>query len=307
MFVTKSPVLAAAAILLLSASAQAADLGKKKEPAPPPAPAAPLFDWAVGGKAMSDYISRGVTQSNHQPAVTAYGELRFNVHENFQLYAGGQLWSVKLPTNPAVEADIFAGVRPTFGPFAFDFGAIWYAYLNNTRQYFIDGTGVTFLTPVPGGVPTTAKNPGWGEIYGKASYTWNDMVTVGANVFYAPNWTNVGADATYVSGTLKVNLPNNFYVSGEFGRQFLGTSKAAYGPTKYVSYNTWNAGVGYTYKIATLDLRYSGTDLTRAQCWINTSDPRGNPVGVVANGRSSWCGHRFVATLSVDISGKDLK
>lgn len=291
----------------LAAPAFAADLVSKKELPPPPAPATPLIDWALGAKLMSDYISRGITQSDHKPAVTAYGELRLNPHENVQLYAGAQFWSVKLPTSPALETDLFVGVRPTFGPLAFDFGAIWYGYPGNTRQYFIDPTGVTFLTPVPGGVPTTAKNPSWGEVYGKATYTWNDTVAVGANLYHSPNWTNVGAKATYVSATLKVNLPNSFYVSGEFGRQFLGTSKAAFGPTKYVSYNTWNAGVGWTYKIATLDLRYSGTDLKKTECWINSSDPRGNPVGAAVTGTSRWCGHRFMATLSVDISAKDLK
>lgn len=306
MFSPKTAVLACA-LAISAAPAFAADLASKKEPPPPPVAATPVFDWAFGGKLMSDYITRGVTQSDHRPAVTGYGELRFNVHENVQLYAGTQLWSVKLPTNPAVEADLYAGVRPTFGPFSFDLGYIWYAYLGNSRQYFIDPTGVTFLTPVPGGLPTTAKNPSFGEIYGKATYTWNDTVAVGANLYYSPNWTNVGAHSTYVSGTVKVNLPNNFYVSGEFGRQFLGTSKAAFGPTKYVSYNTWNAGVGWTWKAATLDLRYSGTDLKKTECWINTSDPRGNPVGVVANGTSKWCGHRFLATLSFDISAKDLK
>ena len=59
-----------------------------------------------GGKLMTDYIARGVTQSDHKPAVTAYGELRYNATDAIQLYAGTQLWSVKLPTDPAVEADI---------------------------------------------------------------------------------------------------------------------------------------------------------------------------------------------------------
>ena len=306
MSLVKFSALSLAAALAFGASAQAADLVTKKDPAPP-APVTPVIDWAFGGKLMTDYIARGITQSDHKPAVTAYGELRYNATDAIQLYAGAQLWSVKLPTDPAVEADIYAGVRPTFGPVAFDFGYIWYAYPGNSRRYFIDGAGVTFLNPVPGGVPSTARNPSWGEIYGKASYTWNDTVTAGVNLYYSPNWTSVGANATYVSGTLKVALPNNFYVSGEFGRQFLGTSRPAFGPTKYISYNTWNLGVGYTYKLATLDLRYSGTDLNKNECWINSSDPRGNPVGVVANGRSNWCGHRIAATLSFDITGKDLK
>ena len=32
------------------------------------------------------------------------------------------------------------------------------------------------------------------------------------------------------------------------------------------SYNTWNIGVGFTYKVFTLDLRYSDTNLSKGDC-----------------------------------------
>lgn len=300
-------VFAAATFMMLGSVASAADLPRKSEPVVAPVPAYEVFDYAFGAKLTSDYLFRGITQSNHAPSVSGYGELRFNVLENLQLYVGAAAASVKLPTSPALELDGYFGVRPTFGPLAFDFGGIYYGYPDNTRQYFIDPTGVTFTAPVPGGVPTTPKNPGWWEAYGKAIYTFNDFVAVGAQVAYSPNWVNTGADATYVAGNVKFTLPHGFSVSGEFGRQFLGTSKALYGPTKYVSYNTWNAGVSYTYKVATFDVRYSGTDLNKAECYLNTSDPAGNPVGVVANGVSKWCGHRFMASISFDLTSANLK
>ena len=59
------------------------------------------------------------------------------------------------------------------------------------------------------------------------------------------------------------------YVSGEFGRQWLGTSDAFYGTPVFPggipepSYNTWNVGVGFTYKVFTLDFRYSDTNLSK--------------------------------------------
>ena len=37
---------------------------------------------------MSDYVFRGVTQSNHKPSVTAYFEPRYNVTKDLQLYVG---------------------------------------------------------------------------------------------------------------------------------------------------------------------------------------------------------------------------
>lgn len=305
---TATRALAVAAFAVVVAPAFAADLPTKKVAPQPAVAATPFFDFAFGGKLMSDYILRGVSQSGHKPAVTAYGELRLNPTDWLQAYAGVQGWSVKLPQSPAAEIDLYAGVRPTFGPLSLDLGYVWYAYPGSDRRYWADGAGVTYLAGGAGLTPLMAKDPSFGEFYGKASYTtFNDMLTLGAQAYYAPNWGNVGVKATYAALTAKVNLPNNFYVSGEFGRQYLGKTSATYGSAKLNSYNTWNVGAGYTYKLATLDLRYSATDLSKAECGFNTGDPRSIPVGAVANGRSGWCGQRFVATLSFDISGKDLK
>ena len=40
----------------------------------------------------------------------------------------------------------------------------------------------------------------------------------------------------------------------------------------YKSYWTWDAGVSFTYKAFTLDLRYYDTNLTKAECNVFTSD-----------------------------------
>ena len=103
------------------------------------------------------------------------------------------------------------------------------------------------------------------------------------------------------------------YVSGEFGRQFLGTSDSFYGVPafpngiKYADYNTWNIGIGFTYKVFTLDLRYSDTDLNKGNCNAFTSAFNGsgttnvtaiNPTGVGSN----WCGTAGIAKLSFDLT-----
>ena len=73
------------------------------------------------------------------------------------------------------------------------------------------------------------------------------------------------------------------YVSGEFGRQWLGTSDSFYGTVtsacgpfpngiNYADYNTWNIGIGFTYKVFTLDFRYSDTNLSKGDCNAFTSD-----------------------------------
>ena len=132
------------------------------------------------------------------------------------------------------------------------------------------------------------------EIYGKVAYTWTDWV-FGANFYYSPNFLNLGADGEYLSGTIKFTAPEKmalgpfgWYVSGEFGHQWLGTSDAFYGclvstrrslranipnGIPYADYNTWNVGLGFTWKVFTLDLRYYDTDLSKGDCNAFTSDP----------------------------------
>jgi len=113
------------------------------------------------------------------------------------------------------------------------------------------------------------------------------------------------------------------YISGEFGRQWLGTSDIFYGIAgdplysngiKEPSYNTWNIGVGFTYKVFTLDLRYYDTDLSKGNCNAFTSDFSATnsspgfvtPINGGANAAtafgSNWCSAAGVAKLSVDLT-----
>jgi hypothetical protein len=331
----KLALLATALAMVTTGSAFAADLHVKALKAPPP-PAFDPWDIAFGGAIMSDYIFRGVTQSNHQPSVAAYFEPRYNVTKDLQLYAGVSAESISFANRAAAEVDVYGGIRPTFGAFAFDVGVWGYLYPGGSCA---DNVGI--ITPggalIPGGgvcpISTTTifladgnvmkKNVSFFEVYGKVNYTINDNWSVGVNEYYSPNFLNSGAWGDYASLTAKWTAPSTtfgasgvgMYVSGEFGRQWLGTSDAFYGipgtiyanGIPYKSYNTWNLGVGFTYKVFTLDLRYSGTDLNKGDCNAFTSafNATGttsvtaiNPGGAGSN----WCGSAGIAKLSFDLT-----
>ncbi|WP_280709468.1 TorF family putative porin [Bradyrhizobium sp. BR13661] len=327
----KKVTLLATALAMVTGSAFAADLHVKALKAPPP-PAFDPWDIAFGGAIMSDYIFRGVTQSNHQPSVAAYFEPRYNINKDLQLYAGVSAESISFANRAAAEVDVYGGIRPTFGAFAFDVGIWGYLYPGGSCADNVLAAG-----NIPGGgvcpVSTTTifladgnvmkKNVSFFEVYGKVNYTINDNWSVGVNEYYSPNFLNSGAWGDYASVTAKWTAPGTIfgtsgvgmYVSGEFGRQWLGTSDAFYGipgtiyanGIPYKSYNTWNLGVGFTYKVFTLDLRYSGTDLNKGDCNAFTSafNATGttsvtpiNPAGAGSN----WCGSAGIAKLSFDLT-----
>src|SRR5580698_8470682 len=125
--VMKKMVLLATALTMITGSAFAADLPLKAVKAPPPAAFDP-WDIAFGAGVMSDYIFRGVTQSNHMPSVTAYFEPRYNVNKDLQLYIGTSTESISFANRAAAEVDVYGGIRPTFGAAAFDFGVWGYLY-----------------------------------------------------------------------------------------------------------------------------------------------------------------------------------
>jgi uncharacterized protein (TIGR02001 family) len=327
----KKVTLLATALAMVTGSAFAADMPMKALKAPP-APAFDPWDVAFGGAVMSDYIFRGVTQSNHKPSVAAYFEPRYNVNKDLQLYAGVSAESISFANRAAAEVDIYGGIRPTFGAFAFDIGVWGYLYpggscADNVLTGGVPGGGVcpvstTTIFLADGNV--MKKDVSFFEVYGKLNYTINDNWAVGVNEYYSPNFLNSGAWGNYSSLTAKWTAPSTtfgasgvgMYVSGEFGRQWLGTSDAFYGTgagtfyangIPYKSYNTWNVGVGFTYKVFTLDLRYSGTDLNKGDCNAFTSafNATGttnvtpiNPGGAGSN----WCGSAGIAKLSFDLT-----
>jgi uncharacterized protein (TIGR02001 family) len=321
--------LLATALAMVSGSAFAADLPVKALKAPPPVAFDP-WDVAFGGAIMSDYIFRGVTQSNHQPSVTAYFEPRYNVNKDLQLYVGTSAESISFANRAAAEVDIYGGIRPTWGPAAFDFGVWGYLYpggscADNVLTGGIPGGGVC---PVSTNTIFLAngnvmkKDVSFFEAYAKLNYTINDSWAFGVNEYYSPNFLNSGAWGNYASITGKYTAPSTIfgssgvgmYVSGEFGRQWFGTTDSFYGTATfpngihYADYNTWNIGVGFTYKVFTLDLRYSDTDLSKGNCSVftgafnasvGTSPITGNnPAG----NSSNWCGTAGIAKLSFDLT-----
>jgi Bacterial protein of unknown function (Gcw_chp) len=316
-------VLSATAALILSTGlAAAADVAVK---APPPAPAPPpsIWDVAFGAAVMSDYNFRGISQSDRNAAVTGYFEPRFNITPNVQLYAGIAGWSISFPNNAAAEIDFYGGIRPTFGPLALDFGAIYYYYPGG--QLFTGFTGLApnlfdpnpFCTNLFTGANASCnaikEDLDWWEVYGKATYTFNPNFAIGAVVYYTPDWLHTGGDGTYAAGNVKFTgtpFPNGvgWYVSGEIGHYWLGTTDGFYLFTELPDYLTWNAGFGLTWSVFTLDFRYYDTDTSKAECNVLTGDHTAffspanitpiNPSGL----GSRWCDAAFVIALKGDLT-----
>ena len=237
------------------------------------------------------------------------------------------MYKRQFPNRAAAEIDFYGGWRPTVGAFAFDFGA-WYYWYPGGQCFSAIANGNTFNCSPSAGTAFQAlpngnaikKNLSFYEIYGKVNYTVNDNIVLGAYAYYSPSVLNSGADGIFFGATAKYTwaaFANGVqpYISGEVGHWDLGTSDAFYGipgtrfalGIPYKDYTTWNVGVGWTWKVFTVDLRYVDTNMNKGDCNAFTSDHTAgagtsitaiNPTGVA----SKWCGGTFVARLSADLT-----
>jgi uncharacterized protein (TIGR02001 family) len=328
--VMKKLVLLATALAMVSGPAFAADMRLKAVKAPPP-PAFDPWDFAFGGGITNDYIFRGITQSNHKPSVNVYFEPRYNVTKDLQLYAGIAGASISFPNRAAAEVDFTAGIRPTFGPLALDFGAIYYWYPGgqcfNGSLAPVFGTDCLANGYLPVNLNVIKSDLSFWEVYAKGTWTVTDQFALGGGVYYSSSVLNSGADGTYVYGSVKVTAPGSLlpagfglYASGEVGHWFLGTSDNFYctqpgagcggqfpNGIPYASYTTWNLGFGITRSVFTLDFRYSDTNLSKGDCNAFTSDQTarelGNVTAINPGGfGSNWCGQTFYVKGSFDLT-----
>jgi hypothetical protein len=253
------------------------------------------WDIAFGGALMSDYNFRGISASDHRPAVSAYFEPRYNFSRSLQAYVSITTNSITLPNHAAAAVEILAGVRPTFDRLALDF-AFWEHWLPGGRCFNFRAPGglcIPELTvPYVNSVP--AELSYW-EVLAKATYHVDRQFSFGGRVAWTPSVRNSGAEATYVAGWAKYILPHvlpkgfGWFISAEAGHWFRDGSP-------YPSYTNWNAGLAFTWKQFTLDLRYSDTD--RHDCDV--------PV-VAMDHAENRCGASFIAKLGFDLTKANLK
>jgi uncharacterized protein (TIGR02001 family) len=223
------------------------------------APTADQFDIGFGVAGTTNYISRGITQSGNNPAIQGYIEPSFGpVYFN--------VWSSNVDFGEGFEGaeiDTALGIRPEFGPLSLDLGYVHY-----------------FYTPED-------VSPDYGEVFAKADYNFHDMVTFGGRLFFAPDFNQSGNTATFIAGGLKVPLPHDFSVYAGIGYQFFEDPEA-------FEDLAWTAGVSYSWKALTFDLRYWDTDLNDDEC-------------LARSGFTDGCDARVVGTISLDTAWSTLR
>ncbi|MGA7429325.1 MAG: TorF family putative porin [Xanthobacteraceae bacterium] len=222
------------------------------------------FDISASASITSDYNYRGYTLSDHRPSASTNFEATYNI-----FFAGINAASVQMPMLSQLQMTDYAGIRPVFGKLTVETGVGYFSY--------------------PGS-PIDISYP---EYYIAPSYALTSKLTVGANVYYAPDYSRSGAWENYNSIDAKYTFDSGLAISGELGRQSFSTTKATAvaAAVKLPDYTYWNFGFSYTYKVVTFDLRYFATTLSKQNCNLITGPA---PIGAGSNG----CDPAIIGTLS---------
>lgn len=190
------------------------------EPADVPMPP-PVISVSVTG--ASDYIFRGVSQTENHPAVFGGAKISY---DHFYIAAGGE--NVDFRNGINAEYDLSAGWTPTLAGFNFDLGAVRYGYIGAASGASIDTI----------------------EARGSVSRKFG-AVKLGAAINHAFDYFGSKRPATYFEVNAGYRFTPQWTVGGAVGRQQIDAGK---------SYTTWNLGTGYAIsKHLAVGLRYTDT------------------------------------------------
>lgn len=198
--------------------------------------------WSLSGTfgATSDYMFRGQTQTDHDFAVQ--GGLTLSHDSGF--YVGAWASNVDFGNGTDYELDLYAGYGGALSDSTtFDLNATYYLYPDAPN-----GTSYDYV-----------------EIGGSLTYTAGAFSLYGKTAL-APEFFGDTGFAAWVGTGLGYQVTEFMRLSGNVGYQWIEDNTLAGIP----DYTNYDLGATFTLDVLSLDVRYFGTDLNKAECYGGT-------------------------------------
>jgi uncharacterized protein (TIGR02001 family) len=226
----------------------------------------------------TDYIFRGFSQTARDATGQGGVDITYGLIY-FGLWGSGLDFGKEGIKNVAnAELDIYAGIKPVWNGFNFDFGVIGYLYPSARDK----------ATTVPGELDYFEIKAGVSREVWKGG-------TATASVYFSPEYTNdTGRVVTFEGGLAQELRPISGFtptISALLGYQ-VGHSQnfIARVGNGDDSYLYWNAGLTLAWEKFTFDFRYWDTN-------IKNNNAAGGFLDGFCSGVTFQCGDRFVATV----------
>jgi uncharacterized protein (TIGR02001 family) len=204
-----------------------------------PAEAAPEYTLTGNLGLTTDYVFRGVSQSQNKPAVS--GGVDFGISGFYLgMWASNVAWvnDGGYKTNSSLETDFYGGFKSTFAEdFGYDLGVITYYYPGDD----VPGATTPDTTEIYAGIS-------WKTLSLKYNYTVSD---------YFVGWTTTNGEKTqgsyYIDLSGTYDLGDGWGVLGHVGYQNVKDNSPA-------SYTDWKLGVSKDVGFGVFSLAYTDTD-----------------------------------------------
>ncbi len=194
------------------------------------------FSFSTTLTGTSDYIFRGVSLNNEDPAFQASVDASYGI-----FYAGVWGSMVDGAGYEPVELDFYAGIKPVWGPVTFDFGVIYYTY------FWAEPDNLDYV-----------------ELKAGASFSPIENLTLKPVIYFTPDQENYSEGYT-IEGTAAYQLRQigifTPTVSGLVGYTEADDADF-FGPSD--NYTYWNAGLALAVEKFVFDFRYWDTNLDSA-------------------------------------------
>lgn len=200
------------------------------------------FSWSVTGTGTSDYVFRGLSLNNEDPAFQASIDVEYGIW-----YAG--LWGSMvdgLGYEP-VELNFYTGIKPVLGPVTFDFGVIYYAYPSAGDA----GAELDFVELKAG---YSMESP------------WIKGLTSGTTLYWTPDYSGELGDVFTLESAASYALPKvgmfQPAISGVWGTSYGDRDEGfVFGTNLKDRYSYWSAGLELAVENITFDFRYWDSDV----------------------------------------------
>ena len=205
---------------------------------------------------VSDYIFRGITNTDHNPAIQGGITYTADVGLSYmQPYVG--FWGSNVDFNDGgeatIELDVMFGLSGAVGDLKWNLGGLYYAY--------------------PGA--SSSQNYDYWEIPLQLSYQIDKHLSILGEYAYSPDFFAGSGNAHYLLAGARWERPIQavtLAIEAATGHQWI-EDNAAFGTSDY---QDWRVAVSLTYEKITFGIAYTDTDLSRSQCFggTNQCDPR---------------------------------
>ncbi|WP_346949737.1 TorF family putative porin [Dyella sp.] len=188
--------------------------------------------------AQSDYVFRGISQTNERPSGFAGADVTYDKQWYLGAWTSNVDFSPSGDTRTSQEIDFYGGWRPTVAGINFDLGYIYYGYRHQPR----------------------GLRESYAETYLRASRVFGPL-TLGVAAYHSPNFPGISRRATYGEANISYAIDATWSASAAWGRQSIAHATVHEdGSASRFAYNTWNLGLTWAINDHTsLDLRYWDT------------------------------------------------